>query len=177
MLDKGYLPTREVAPLLRRFVEENFDSQYDAAAGTSLPRTLYRWEHEQDRVKFQTVDDLFCSLGHIHWWEPISDLYFSVNLIDHGPVCARPGCGRRFDPRGKGPTRKKWCSQRCSRTMAMQRYRAKQPKPPKLLSVECKNGHRRTKANTRYNKKGHKVCLDCRRPLQREWARSKRATA
>lgn len=175
MLERGFLPAREVAPILRQYLVENFATINDPAAG-NLPRILYRWENEVRMVRFQTADDLFTALGEINWWFPISELYDEVALTTKGRKCACPGCTRRFTPRGKGVTAKKYCSKKCARTMERHRYIAKKTgTPPPILRNECKNRHPRTRENTRFTRIGYVICLDCRRPRQRDWVARKRA--
>lgn len=136
-------------------------------------------------IDFDIVDKIMCITGRIDEW--INDqVYLGAELreekpsfgfsVDKSRVCLRKGCSVRFTSKSK---RKKYCSDNC-RSSGWRESKGKIKTLPRgkkrsLEALRCRNGHERTRENTRINSAGYRYCVICHRESQKAYDRRRRA--
>lgn len=141
-------------------------------------------------IEFDLADRILCSAGLPHlWWGQLSDIYYGVDLskikssrVRNAEIgkrrCARPGCTKQFVPHPRapksGPKMQRYCSASCCQMARAYRIGLR-PRPSESPQKRrdgtggyvCRNGHERTKENTRITKDGRRVCRICCRERAR----------
>jgi len=140
----GFVPTRLVAPLLRRGLLCDFDDIYAAAAG-SLPRILTKWEVEQAYAEYNSVDNALAKVNMVHAWrEEQPEAYYSPVLREargKTKLCANTRCGGEFIP---ARTNQLYCGGKCREAVKKRRI------DPELRKARTYAWRRKNR--TRYNR-------------------------
>lgn len=190
MLREGFVPTAELAPILRAALVEAHGEEFQGGgAAGSVPRILHRWENEMDKVEFDSADRLFAQywLTPEVWTEKLPHLYYNLTFPEKSrsaPTrCARAGCSKKIvltQARPKnGYNAKKYCSKACgdSAWRAAKRgghtRRAYGPNNS-LRHMVCAKGHDLTDDNVKPRKDGKRICRQCSRNRDRRYQQEKR---
>lgn len=194
-LEPNRIPAPPIMDVVRGYLEregiragaetyESYPITLLAERADMNPDTLMKTlEGRMHTIDFDVADRLLCVMGLFDLWlSDLRDLYQSA-CLEEGPrkfqpmrasgskVCERQGCSNRFEPEPRAP-KKRFCCRKCYAAD----YRAKErggytlgPYGPgcALSALVCRNGHQRTFENTRYNRKGRRYCLECKRARDR----------
>lgn len=180
MLADGYVPTAEIAPILRSALVERYGEEFDVISG-SLSRILRRWEKELDYAEFDGVDRIFAELWLTPevWTDKLPHLYYNIVFKEKAksaPLrCARKGCSEKIVRHPKGGNRKKFCSQNCLHVEWAAKKTGRKTVAGKRHAIRkmvCAKGHNMHGPNvrTRTDANGHtrSWCHTCRIDRQRD---------
>ena len=130
-----------------------------------------------ETIDFNMADRLIThSVGPSAWYAypELKKIYFEADLSDKGvppghAKCRRRGCENVFEISQYGRYPKRYCSRNCKNYTNTVTSRRKAG--VKDHTKWCKNGHKRTRHNTRYVKAGYRRCMTCKRIADRKYFR------
>ena len=143
-------------------------------------------EGRSQTIDFDLADKLLCVMNLPDLWRTrLHDIYEEACFDDDRPrrkgsnpsgikVCARRGCSEKFIPHPRTPY-KRFCSGTCRAAAYKHEHvgvKVMHGKGGKLRALVCKNGHERTKENTRILG-GRTYCLVCKREKDRIYQKTK----
>jgi hypothetical protein len=190
MYAQGFVPTADVAPLLRRGLVADFGEEfYAAGAAGSLPRILTKWESEQAHADYDSVDRALAKVNMLEAWrDEQPDAYYKPVLKDTARAgapanrCKRSGCSNEivYYKAKSDYNAKRFCSKRCGDADWQARKRGtKRSYGPgsKLRHMVCAKGHDLTDDNIKPRKDGKRVCRICCRERDRRYRQERRRLA